>query len=86
MTKRLFRAMFAVALAVLLCSVLCVMGAVNAYFTRVQAQQLQVEIALAAQASGRSGRLSGGGGFFPGAGRYAGLPDHLDFPGGKGAL
>ena len=55
MTKRLFRAMFAVALAVLLCSVLCVMGAVNAYFTRVQAQQLQVEIALAAQAVSQEG-------------------------------
>ena len=59
MTKRLFRAMFAMALAVLLCTVACVLGAVNAYFTKVQARQLQVE---------------------------AGLPDHLDFPGGKGAL
>ena len=55
MTKRLFRAMFAMALAVLLCTVACVLGAVNAYFTKVQARQLQVEVSLAAQAVSQEG-------------------------------
>ncbi len=55
MTKRIFRAMFAVALTVLLCVLMLVMCAVHSYFTGVQRNQLRMEMALAAQAVNHEG-------------------------------
>lgn len=55
MTKRIFRAMFAVALTALLCGLLFVMGAVHAYFTGIQVDQLKGETALAARTLDQEG-------------------------------
>ena len=50
MTKRIFRSIFLVALAVMLASTGLIMGMMHTYFTNVQFQQLRVETALAAHA------------------------------------
>ena len=50
MTKRIFQAIFAATLAVLLAVLLFTMGAVHAYFTGVQLNQLRIETALASHA------------------------------------
>ena len=50
MTKRIFRAIFAVALTVLLATLTFIMGAVNSHFTNIQFAQLRVETALASHA------------------------------------
>ena len=50
MTKRIFRSIFLVALAVLLAAMGLIKGALHAYFTDVQFNQLRVETALAAHA------------------------------------
>lgn len=55
MTRRIFRAMFTVALTVLLCTLVFVMGAVHTYFTGLQQDQLRGETALAAHAVARQG-------------------------------
>lgn len=55
MTRRIFRAMFTVALTVLLCTLVFVMGAVHTYFTGLQQDQLRGETALAAHAVERQG-------------------------------
>ena len=55
MTKRIFHAMFTVALMVLLCALMLVMCAVHSYFTGVQRDQLRMEMALAAQAVNHEG-------------------------------
>ena len=55
MTKRIFHAMFTVALTVLLCALMLVMCAVHSYLTGVQRDQLRMEMALAAQAVNHEG-------------------------------
>lgn len=55
MTRRIFRAMFTVALTVLLCTLVFVLGAVHTYFTGLQQDQLRGETALAAHAVERQG-------------------------------
>ena len=50
MTKRIFRSIFAVALAVLLAALFFILNAVNAHFTDIQFTQLRVETALASHA------------------------------------
>ena len=50
MTKRIFRSIFAVALTVLLATLLLILGAVYSHFTSVQFAQLRVETALASHA------------------------------------
>ena len=50
MTKRIFRAIFAVALTVLLATLLLILGAVYSHFTNIQFSQLRVETALASHA------------------------------------
>ena len=50
MTKRIFRAIFAVALTVLLATLLLILGAVYSHFTSIQFTQLRVETALASHA------------------------------------
>ncbi len=55
MTKRIFRAIFAVALTVLLATMFFILGAANRHFTKVQFAQLRVETALAAHAVSNEG-------------------------------
>ena len=55
MTKRIFRAMYTVALTVLLCALILVMWAVYSYFTGIQLNQLRTETALAAHAVANEG-------------------------------
>ncbi len=55
MTKRIFQSIFAVALTVLLAALLLILGAVHAYFTVVQSNQLRVETALASHAVANEG-------------------------------
>ena len=55
MTKRIFRAMYTVALTVLLCALVLVMWAVHSYFTGIQLNQLRTETALAAHAVANEG-------------------------------
>ena len=50
MTKRIFRSIFLVAMAVMLAATGLIMGALHSYFTDVQFRQLRVETALAAHA------------------------------------
>ena len=50
MTKRIFRSIFLAALCVLLAALTLVMGALHAYFTGIQMEQLRVETALASHA------------------------------------
>lgn len=50
MTKRIFRAIFLVALAVLLAALVLIMGVLYTYFTGVQTEQLRMETALVAHA------------------------------------
>lgn len=50
MTKRIYRAIISVAMAVLLTSLALTVGALYSYFTRVQFSQLRVETTLAAHA------------------------------------
>ena len=50
MTKRIFRSIFLAALCVLLAALTLVMGALYAYFTGIQMEQLRVETALASHA------------------------------------
>ena len=55
MTKRIFRAIFAVAMTVLLAATMLIMGAVYSYFTDIQFAQLRVEAALASHAVANEG-------------------------------
>ena len=55
MTKRIFRAIFAVALAVFLAAMVLIMGVLYSYFTQLQHQQLRMQTALAAQAAAHEG-------------------------------
>lgn len=55
MTKRIFRSIFLVAMAVLLAATALIMGVVHTYFTKVQLHQLRIETALAAQAAANEG-------------------------------
>ncbi len=55
MTKRIFRSIFAVALTILLASLLLILGAVYSYFSKVQFNQLRVETALASHAVSNEG-------------------------------
>ena len=55
MTKRIFRAMYTVALTVLLCALVLVMWAVHSYFTGIQLNQLRTETTLAAHAVANQG-------------------------------
>ncbi len=55
MTKRIFHSIFLGALTVLLAALVLVMGALYAYFTRLQLQQLRVETALASHAVANEG-------------------------------
>ena len=55
MTKRIFRSIFLVALAVLLAAMGLIMSGLHSYFTNVQFQQLRVETALAAHALNNEG-------------------------------
>ena len=55
MTRRLFRAMFALVLVVVLCCMILFLGAVSAYFTKVQIRQLEGELAIAAQVVAQEG-------------------------------
>ena len=55
MTRRLFRAVFALVLVVVLCCMILFLGAVSAYFTKVQIRQLEGELAMAAQAVAQEG-------------------------------
>ena len=55
MTKRIFRSIVFVVLAVLLASVSLIIGVVYSYFTNVQFSQLRVETALAAHAVANEG-------------------------------
>ena len=50
MTKRIFRSIFLAALCVFLAALTLVMGALHAYFTGIQMEQLRVETALASHA------------------------------------
>ena len=50
MTKRVFRSIFLAALAVLLCALALILGALHTYFTNVQLQQLELQTALTAHA------------------------------------
>lgn len=61
MTKRIFRSIWLVALAVFLASVVLIMGVLYSYFTAVQQEQLRTETALAAQ-----GVMLEGDGYFQG--------------------
>ncbi len=61
MTKRIFRAIWMVALAVLLASLIFISGMLFSYFSNVQKNQLKIEAGLAAQ-----GVSSGGTDFFEG--------------------
>ena len=55
MTRRLFRAMFALVLAVVLCCMVLFLGAASAYFTKVQIRQLEGELTIAAQVVAQEG-------------------------------
>lgn len=55
MTKRIFRSIFLVALAVLFSTMALVMGAVHGRFTQLQTEQLRVETALAAHTLEKQG-------------------------------
>ena len=50
MTKKIFRSTVAVGLAVLLASLVIIMGALYTYFGHVQEQQLRDELSIAAAA------------------------------------
>ena len=50
MTKRIFRSIFLASLAVLLAAVVLILGALYAYFSDVQAEQLRLQTALVAHA------------------------------------
>ncbi len=55
MTKRIFRSIFAVAMAVLVVGASMVFAALNSYFTQLQQEQLRVEAALASHALSNEG-------------------------------
>ena len=55
MTKRIFQSIFAVALTVLLATLVFILNAVNSHFSDVQFTQLRVETALAAHAVSNEG-------------------------------
>ncbi|MBQ9761453.1 MAG: PAS domain-containing sensor histidine kinase [Oscillospiraceae bacterium] len=55
MTKRIFRAIFLVALAVFLASLSLIMGVLYSYYTQIQRQQLKSQTLLAAQAAAHEG-------------------------------
>lgn len=55
MTKRIFRSIYIVALAVFVASAICFMGALYNYFTGVQQSQLQTQTNLAAQGVANEG-------------------------------
>ena len=49
MTKRIFRSICFVAIAVFLASLILIMGVLYSYFSGVQQRQLQMQLELAAQ-------------------------------------
>ena len=55
MTKRIFRSIFLVSLAVLVTSLALILGAVHTHFTQIQMDQLKIETALAAKAAANEG-------------------------------
>ena len=55
MTKRIFRSIFLVALAVLLASLGLIMGLLYSYYTQIQREQLKNQTLLAAQAAAHEG-------------------------------
>ena len=55
MTKRIFRSIAAVALAVFLAALTLILGVLYSYFSRVQQDQLKAEVTLAAQGIAASG-------------------------------
>ena len=55
MTKRIFRSIWLVALAVFLASLVLIMGMLYTYFTQVQREQLKNQTTLAAQAAAHEG-------------------------------
>ena len=55
MTKRIFRSIFLVALAVFLASLSLIMGVLYSYYTQIQRQQLKNQTLLAAQAAAHEG-------------------------------
>lgn len=55
MTKRIFRSIFLVALAVFLAALSLIMGVLYSYYTRIQRQQLKNQTLLAAQAAAHEG-------------------------------
>ncbi len=67
MTKRIFRSIFAVAMAVLVVGASMVFAALNSYFTQIQQEQLRVEVALASHALSNEG-----------AGYFDNLDDTMD--------
>ena len=56
MTKKIFRAIFLVALAAMLCCVVLIMGVLYEYFSGLQLAQLRTQSALAARGVEANGR------------------------------
>ena len=55
MTKRIFRSMIVVALAVFLAAMVLTIGVLYTYFTQIQQQQLRAQTAFVAQAMENEG-------------------------------